>query len=303
MAAAEDRAHTGPDASFSVVRHGFDRTQVRRHLRQLDEIAAQADADRDEARAQVAELRGELEIAKREIVALTERLDAVDIGDGEQSAVRLLSVAKSQATEVTSRAEVAAEQTWAGAEQASAALRERYRRMLTELDEQHAELSASHKSIMSVAKAQVEEMTTEAERRRREIDKVAERDRIRIDREFSESMATKREALRRELEADRAASVKEVEDRLHAADEEAKRRVDAVTEQVNRLSAVRDQLAGRLRETQELLDRSAALLEPADGEAALVDERLPTPEPPVDEHGKRTVPPQREAKRDQPASH
>jgi hypothetical protein len=147
---------------------------------------------------------------------------------------------------------------------------------------------------LAAAKAQVEEMTTAAERRREAIDKEAERDRIRIDREFSESMATKRTALQREIESARATSRKEAADRLAAADEEARTRIEAVTAQVKRLTAVRDQLGTRLRETKEILDLSESLLEPVAGEAELVEE--PKPEAKKEQ----PVPPQREAKR-QPA--
>src|SRR5262245_41992384 len=118
MAVADDREPVG----FTVVRHGFDRTQVRQRMTELAEAAQRATAERDEAVEQVAELHGELEIARREIAALTERLDSQ--GD-EASATRILAVAKSQAAEVTTRARVAAEQTWAAAEQASSTMRDR----------------------------------------------------------------------------------------------------------------------------------------------------------------------------------
>jgi chromosome segregation ATPase len=296
MAVADDREPVG----FTVVRHGFDRDQVRQHVAELTEAADKAAAERAEAVEQVAELQGELEIARREIAALSERLDAQA---DEESATRILAVAKSQAAEVTSRARVAAEQTWAAAEQASAAMRDRYRALLASLDEQHTELSRTHKSMMASAKTQVEQMTTEAERRREAIDKDAEQDRIRIDREFSESMSTKREALKRELEEARAASEREVTERLTAADEEARHRVDSVTDQVRKLVSVRDQLNERLRDTKELLDMSSSLLEPVEGEAAVVgpEEEEPAKDGtnPSDMPTKR-VPPQRAQKR-QPA--
>src|SRR5436190_37583 len=116
MAVADDR---DPDG-FTVVRHGYDRTQVRQRVAELAEAA----------------------------------------------------------------------------EKASRSMRDRYRALLASLDEQHTELARTHKSMMASTKAQVEEMTTEAERRREAIDKDAEQDRIRIDREFSESMSAKREALK-----------------------------------------------------------------------------------------------------------
>jgi chromosome segregation ATPase len=290
MAVADDREPVG----FTVVRHGFDRTQVRQRVDELTEAAEQATTERDEALEQVAELRGELEIARREIAALAERLESE--GD-EESAVRLLAVAKSQAAEVTARARVAAEQTWAAAEQASAAMRDRYKALLASLDEQHTEVTRAHKSMMAAARTQVEQMTTEAQRRREAIDKDAEQDRIRIDREFSESIAIKREALRKELEEAKTSSEREVTERLTAADEEARRRVDAVTDQVQRLTSVRDQLNGRLRETKELLDLSSSLLEPVEGETSSPAEEEPAKDK---DATTKVVPPQRAPKR-QPA--
>lgn len=299
MAATDDQDQAGPDASFSVVRHGFDRAQVRRHVEMLAEAARQADTERGAAREEVAELRGELEIARREVTALSERLEkVVNLGDGpaEEHGRRVVEVAESQATEITDRAQAAADYTWSAAEQASTALRDRYQRMLADLDERHAEIHSAHESIMASARAQAEEMTTAAQRRRTEIDTAAERDRIRIDREFSESMSAKREELATELAAKRTECESEVERRLREADAEARRRVDTVTDKVHRLEAVRDQLTDRLRETRELLGRSASLLEPVDTEQDIeIDERLPMPDKPV--------PPQREATADEPAPH
>lgn len=290
MAVADDRDPVG----FTVVRHGFDRTQVRQRMTDLSETVEKATAERAEAVEQVAELQGELEIARREIAALAERLEAQS---DEESATRLLAVAKSQAAEVTARARVTAEQTWTAAEQASSELRDHYRALLATLDEQHAELARSHKSIMASAKAKVEQMTTEAERRREAIDKEAEQDRIRIDREFSESMTTKREALKRELEEARAECDREVADRLAAAAEEAKQRVDSVTDQVQRLTSVRDQLNERLRDTKELLDMSTSLLEPVEGETSAPQEEPATENEAADAPTKRAVPAQRAEKR------
>jgi hypothetical protein len=285
MAAVDDRDPAG----FTVVRHGFDREQVRQRMDELAVTLERVASEREEAAAQAAELRGELEIARREIAALGERLD--NQGD-EQSGARMLAIAKAQAAEVTARAKVAAEQTWSATEKASSELRDHYRALLRSLDEQHVELTRTRKSMMASAKAKVEEMTTEAERRQEAIDKAAERDRIRIDREFSESMAAKREALRRELDKARSDCDREVTARLTAADEEARRRVDSVTAEVRKLTAVREQLSNRLRETKKLLDVSTSLMEPVEGEA----EEPTTSAPPAaaEEKGKEAVPPQRQ---------
>ena len=274
---------SAPDVSFTVARHGYDRAQVRAYVHELFERAQRADADRNEARQQAAEFQGELEIARREVVALSERLDAIGTPDTEstESSARLIDVAKSQASEITTRARAAADGSWAAAEKASSELRERYRKMLAELDDQHAEIHATHKEIIAAARTQAEELTTVAERRRRELDSGAERDRVRIDREFSESMNAKRSSLERELTHRREACVAEVEKKLREADEQAKARLETVTDQVKRLTEVRAELSERLRGTQELLARSVDLLEPAESEAELARENpFPMPEPP-----------------------
>jgi hypothetical protein len=272
-----------PDVSFTVARHGYERTQVRAHLRELTEHIQRSDAGAAEARQQVAELQGELEIARREVGALSERLDAFGRPDAEseESAARLLEVAKSQAKEMTTRARAAADDSWSAAEKASSELRERYRKMLAELDSQHAEIHATHKSIMTAAREQAEELTTVAERRRRELDAAAERDRVRIDREFSESMTAKRGSLERELTHRRDTVMSDVDAKLRAADEEAERRISTVKDQVKRLTEVRAELSERLRGTQDLLARSVDLLKPAEAEEELAEQDpFPMPPPP-----------------------
>ena len=292
-----------PDVSFTVARHGYERTQVRAHLRELTERVQRSDADAAEARQQVAELQGELEIARREVSALSERLDAFGRPDAdtEESSARLLEVAKSQATEITTRARAAADGSWAAAEKASSELRERYRKMLAELDSQHAEIHATHKSIITTAREQAEELTTVAERRRRELDAGAERDRVRIDREFSESMTAKRTALERELTHRRDTVMSDVDAKLRAADEEAERRIATVKNQVKRLTEVRTELSERLRGTQDLLARSVDLLKPAEAEEELT-EQDPFPMPEAPRESAEPPAPEPAAASEQPAS-
>jgi hypothetical protein len=274
---------SAPDVSFSVARHGYERTQVRAHVRELTERVRRAETAGADARQEVAELQGELEIARREVTALSERLDAIGKPDADsaESSARLLQVAKSQASEITTRARAAADGSWAAAEKASSELREKYRKMLAELDSQHAEIHSTHKSIIAAARTQAEELTTVAERRRRELDAAAERDRVRIDREFSESVTAKQAALERELTQRRDSVMSEVDAKLREADEEAERRIATVKDQVARLTEVRAELSQRLRGTQELLARSAELLEPVESEEELAEQApFPMPEPP-----------------------
>jgi colicin import membrane protein len=260
--------HDGRSAGFSVVRHGYDRTQVDDYLRQAEDEALRAAAERDETRSRLAEVSGELEIARREISALTTRLDQLTDSDAPD-AERTLQTARTQAAEITARAKAAAETAWSGAEEASTALRERYRRMLADLDRQHQELHADHKKIMDGVRQKSVEMTVAADKRRQDLDEKAEAERKRIQRQFDEEMAARRAELAREIEEGRTAAAEEARRTLAEATAEAERRIAAATSQVERLTALREQLATRLRGTSDLLTRSSELLEPLEGEAEL----------------------------------
>ncbi len=277
MASQQDRDH----ADFSVVRHGFDRTQVKQHVQRLADEAARAAAERDDARGRVDELAGQLELARREISALNERLDkigtaaaAASAPNAAERAARSLVVAKAQAGEVAARAQAAADTAWSAAEEASSALRERYRRLLADLDKQHTEIHAAHRTIMDEAKAKVTAMTTVADQRQKEIDDKAERERQRVEQQFQQETAARREELAREVDAARAASTEEAKRRVQEAKDEADKRIATATSQVERLTALREQLAGRLRGTSDLLNQSAALLEPLEAEAELAPDSV-----------------------------
>ncbi len=286
MAHPEEPPPGGPVAAFSVVRQGYDRTQVNRYFQQLEASSRHTVTERDYFQRQAAELAGQLEAARERIATLSARPEppvaAVEPAPPlrDDRAVRVVAVAKSQADEIIARAQNAAEQTWAAAEQASVDLRERYQQLLADLDRQQAEIHTAHQTIMESARARSEEMTAAAERRRREIDAAAEHDRIRIDREFSESMNARRTALRKEVEAARSASDAEAARRIREANEIADRRLAAATAEVDRLTALRDQLAAQLRDTRQLVERVTATLAPAEQEQSFEDTLL---FPPVEE--------------------
>ncbi|MGX7825288.1 hypothetical protein ACTG9Q_09355 [Actinokineospora sp. 24-640] len=256
-------------AGFTVVRHGFDRTQVKQHLSRLEDEALRAAAERDEARSQIAELSGELEIARREIKALADRLEQVTSAADAPDAERTLQIARTQAAEITAGARAAAETAWMAAEEASTSLRDRYRRMLADLDRQHQELHADHKKIMDSTRAKSVELTTAADKRRQSLDEQAEQARKRQQQQFDQEMAAKRAELKRDVEAERAQVAAESQRIMKKARDEADRSLAAATSQVERLTALREQVATRLRSTNDLLVRSAELLEPIEAEAEL----------------------------------
>ncbi|EWC59181.1 putative cellulose-binding protein [Actinokineospora spheciospongiae] len=267
------------DPGFAVVRNGFDRSQVKEYVRTAEAAAERSEAQVREARAEVAELSGQLELARREIDALTERLDkigtaaaAASAPNAGERAARAVVVAKAQANEVNARAQAAAETAWTAAEEASTALRDRYRRLLADLDTQHNELHGAHKRVMDEARAKVTAMTKVADQRQKDIDDRAERERQRLEQQFQEQQAERRAALAEEIESNRAAAEREAARLVQEATDEADKRIAAATSVVERLTALREQLATRLRGTNDLLTRSVSLLEPLEAEAEFTAE-------------------------------
>ncbi|MDQ3403674.1 MAG: hypothetical protein M3548_09800, partial [Actinomycetota bacterium] len=229
----------------------------------------------DEAKAKADELAGQLEIAHREITALAERLDTIGAAANStpsERAARALHLAKIQAGEITSRAQSAADTAWAAAEDASTALRERYSRLLADLDRQHTEIHAEHQSIMDVARAKVATMTTDADRRREELDVAAEHEREQVEAQFVREIETKRAELDQEIETARTTSEAEAAHRVSVATDEAADRIATATAHVERLTALRDQVADRLRHTSDLLAQSSTLLAPLDSESEMAQD-------------------------------
>lgn len=267
MAQAEDAPRSRPFSGFSVVRQGYDRNQVKRHVQRLETQIQSALYARDQAQQHATELAAELEMVRRDVDALTERLNTPTRAD---IATHTLEVARAQAAEITARAQASAEHAWAAARQASDQLRDQHRSLLDKVEKQHSELCATHDQIMAAARAQAEELTVAAQLRRQEIDDAAERDRARIEREFAESMKARRMALDEEIEAIRADCTRQAEQRIRTAEDQAAQRLAAAAIEVDRLTALRDQLAEQLRTTQKVIDEIMSELQPADAEADLL---------------------------------
>lgn len=273
MAPPHDRDPSDP-LPFAVVRHGYDRDDVRRHLQRVGEETRRAQTDRDQLREQTAELSGQLQIAQREIAALTERLEgmATEVlpkSAQQEHATRAVKLAEAQAAEITDRAQAAADHTWSAAEEASAALRERYQRLLADLVCQHEELHAEHEEIMRSARTKVEEMTTVAHSRRKEIDEQGQAERERIERQFQSSIGRRREQLDAELAERRSAAEQHSEQLVRDAVRQANERIATANDELTRLGKLRTAVVERLRSTHNLIEQSAELLKPLDEEAEL----------------------------------
>ncbi|GLW92783.1 hypothetical protein [Actinokineospora globicatena] len=279
---------------FGVSRHGYDRTQVKRYLGTLADQHAATAAERDEALARAEEVDGQLQLARREIAALTERLDKIgnaaaasSAPNAAERAARTIATAEAQAREITARAEAAADTAWSAAEAASVALRDRYRALMADAEKRHAELHTAHAEFMAETRTKVDDMTTAATARQRTTDDQAERDRQRLEQAFQQELATRRSDLDTEVTTARATATAEATALVQAATDEADKRIATATSQVERLTALREQLAGRLRGTSELLTQSSQLLQPLEAESELDEttanaptaKNLPLPQP------------------------
>src|SRR5882672_9239099 len=98
-----DEPQAGGPGAFSVVRHGYDRTQVNRYFQQAEAAARQASAEREQFQQQVADLGRQLDAARAHIASLTARLDKPGAepagGNRDERSARVLATAKSQAAE------------------------------------------------------------------------------------------------------------------------------------------------------------------------------------------------------------
>lgn len=278
---------------FGQAWHGFDRNQVAQYLDHLETQLRRLMAERDSAAAQTATVSRELETARAEIAELRERVEELKqpperIEDLDERMRRTVELANTQAGEIVSRAEAAAEQNWARSSEVSDKLHERYMRLLETLDGHAEALQREHEEALASTRAEVERMTTEAVKRREQLDAEAERKRRTIETEFDSRMTAEREALEQEIAEQKATSQRDAERRVAEATSEAKRLVEEATEKasklvreateeaerrtaeandtVTRLTKIREEARARLREADEVLQQGESALIPVQEE-------------------------------------
>ncbi|SNR32439.1 DivIVA protein [Haloechinothrix alba] len=272
---------------FDHVWNGFDRSQVREYLANLETTLERLIEDRDSARAQVSSLTEQLDSLRSENGQLQARVEELlvppeNLEDLDERMQRVGHLAYLQAEEITTRAQTAAEERWKETAQASIDLRERYRSLLKELDSQAQQLHAQHRAALEETRVEVQKLTTDAVRRREQLDAEEERKRRSIEQEFDASMAAQRSALEKYIADQQTASKNQAERRLSDAAEEARKRVaDAQAEAdrriaeansvLERLAALRNHARDKLNGADEILAGSEAAIEP------LEEEQLPVP--------------------------
>jgi cell division septum initiation protein DivIVA len=245
---------------FDVVLRGYRRGQVRAYVRAVEEELRLTAADRD-ANAELAQsLATEVEQLRVQNARLGRQLDQmsrtpVDLDTVPARLRRMVEIAKEEAAEITARAQAAAEHSWATAEDAAGRLRARYEGALAEMDRARREMEVEHRTMLQQARVDATVMTTEADRRRTELDDQAAKRRECVESDFEVAMAARRAEAMREVAEQRVAA-------------EAKRRITAAQREVGRLRDLRGRLATQLRDAREVLVGAGPLLRPlpAEGE-------------------------------------
>jgi colicin import membrane protein len=250
---------------FDLVRHGYERGQVNQHVANLESNLQLLMADRDAARAQVAELTRQVNQLREQATGVTQ-----PVPDVHKELKVLLEVTKAEAAEITARAQAAAEQTFASSQQAAAKLRGRYEFLVADLEAQQTQMHKEHIDALERVQAELKKMAAEAEARRSKFGEEADRQHMQVEQEFESAMAARRAALEQEIAQRRASSEQQAATLVSEATADAQRRTAEADEKVNKLSTLRQRVSERLRETGQLLNQSSGLLEPLEAEGDII---------------------------------
>ncbi|MFC3897499.1 DivIVA domain-containing protein [Lentzea rhizosphaerae] len=261
---------------FDVVWRGYDREQVDQHVDAVENDLRILTADRNAAVTRADALAQQLQAARSEITELRGRIDRisrtpVDTEGLTERLRRMVELAHDEAEEITQRARAVADRSWSSADETTRRLRRRAEHLVGQLEQRHAEAEAEHRALMDRAHAEVEAMTRQAERRRRELDEQAAQARRRVQDDFEQAVALRRaEAARALAEQERAARAR-AESCVREAAEHARRIVADAEERVEVLRRVRSRIAAQLRAVDRLLSDTAPLLSEPEDEPRLAE--------------------------------
>lgn len=266
------------DRGFDTAMRGYDRRQVDEFLGRLDEDARAAMAERDAATARSADLAAQLasvhaqaESLRRQLRAATEHVTEDNVAPRVRE---LLESAKRTAVSVRAEVDSYAESTRAGADEAAHRIRaaaeaeaeeilteatkrhadadEMFKQRLAEADRYRADVTEDAAGQVAVARAQEEQLTSEAEAERTRLNTEAAAERVRLD---------------AEAEAERARLDGEAAERRSVADEDFQialrvRRSDEARRSAEHLAAAQAEASGLIGAAQAQADqttRAAAL--------------------------------------------
>ncbi|MEU6645645.1 cell division protein DivIVA [Saccharomonospora sp. NPDC046836] len=313
MASEHDNRLLPLRRDFAQAWHGFERNQVLQYVDHLEAQLRRVLADRDSAMAQASTMSRELENARLEISKLVRRVEELKkpperMEDLDERMQRTIQLAHTQADEIVTRAQEAAEKNWVESSDVSNKLHQRYMKLLETLDGHADALQREHEDALAATKAEVTKMTSEAVRRRERLDAEAEQKRRTTEREFDAKMTAERNSLDKHIADQKTASKNAAERRIAEATSEAKRLVDEASGKakqlvgeasgkakhlvdtatseatrrtteansvVERLTRIREEARARLREADEVLRQSDSALVPVEGEDAELAELAP----------------------------
>jgi DivIVA domain-containing protein len=274
----EDRELVPLGSAFDVARRGYDRSQVDEHLERVDADLRILAADRDAAVAKAAELSKQVDNQRIQIHSLQVELDRssappTTIEGLSERLARMLRLAQDEAADIRARAETETAEAIAAAEADAGALRDRYQRLLKELDERRVQMEAEHQKVMVKANTEAERMVSETTEQVRKLDEDAAARRQQVEEDFDIAMAARRTEAMELLAEQEAASKLDSERRVRDATAEANRRLQDATERAQRilgsaqhkvdgLLTIRAKIAGQLREARSMLAAAAVELEP-----------------------------------------
>ncbi len=263
MTSARDRnGRPQQPGEFRVTWRGFDRDEVRKHVRELLDALHAVTADRDAAAEYVRSQSVELAALRQENEKLRQRLDRVcrtplEIDGLSERLWHMVDLAQREAQDILTGAQAEADRRRAELDKREA-----------ELEERRAELESQHRELVRRVKADAAAEAERAERERREADERATRRRQELERDFAKNLAVRRDELNRALARREEAAKAEAERILAEATTRAERIVADATARVRTLEAARRKAASELRAARDALAGALPLLEPLPDEVA-----------------------------------
>lgn len=213
---------------FTIVKRGYNRFEVDRHLEEVDADFKLLRFERDAALSQSGDLARQLEVTRTEIDELRGQVERLSLPPTTLEGLserlqRMLRLAQDEASETKARAEAEAVHIRAKAEADASAMRTRYDQLLADLDARRQEMEAEHRKIMDSARAEADSIINKAKQERLRLDLEAEERRTKVEEDFEIAMAARRTESMRVLAEQEAASKSESERRVREATEESER--------------------------------------------------------------------------------
>lgn len=247
--------------SFDVVFRGYRRGPVREYVRSVEAEMRLLVADRDANASLAQDLAAEVEQLRTENARLRRRVDEVantpvDVTNLQDRLRRMVELAREEAAEIIARAQAAAEHCWATAQEAAGRLRARYEESIAEVDRTRRAMTAEHQMLLQQARADATTMTTEADRRRQELDDQAARRRDQVRADFEMAMSARRTEAMRAVAEQRATARAEAEQLVADATVEATAKIRAATDEAaERIQTAKDTATTLVAEAQREVDR------------------------------------------------